>query len=148
MKKSISELTQEEAKSILEFVYPNSDYVFLKLEFTPEKNKDGSIALTFNLEPVVGILYYNGQDRCVLHFYNSKVVLWLYQNNYDIEEYLTRNKYFSEMEQNFENFGFGVSMLSKGEEPFKKNDAHYFTLDYVKTRCKELLEKYLYCDYD
>lgn len=146
--KQINQLTEAEAKEILKFVYPNKDYDYMGLQFTPVIDKNGSMQVTFNIEPIVGILYHNGQDRCVLHFYNSKVVLWLYRNQYDIEKLLIHNQYFSQMEQNFDNMAFVISMLSKGDNPYESGDKEHFTIDYVKSRCKEIIEKYWYSDYD
>jgi hypothetical protein len=52
------------------------------------------------------------------------------------------------MERDFENFAFGIEWMSKGEEGFKDGFKQNWTLDYVKKRCRELLEKYYYKDYE
>ena len=149
MTKNIKELTEDEAKQILEFTYPkNKDNLFRKLSFEPKITDDGKQQVTFDMRSIIGIEYYNGQDYCVLHFDNTKVVLWLYKNGYDITELLESNSYLSEMERNFENFSFEVIWLAKGEEGFREDVKHNWTLDYVKQKCKELVEKYYYKDYE
>lgn len=149
MKKNIKELTEEEGREILEFVFPKEkDFHFMDLSFEPEINEDGTQNVTFGMRSIIGIKFHNGQDNCILHFDNSKVVLWLYKNDYDILEFLEANSHLSQMELDFENFAFGVEWLSKGEEGFREHVKHNWTLDYVKKRCKELLEKYYYKNYE
>ena len=148
MAKNITELTEAEAKQILEFVYPNrKDNWFKKLSFEPKITEDGKQQITFGMRSIIGIEYHNGQDNCILHFDNTKVVLWLYRNGYDISELLEANSHFSEMENDFEWFAFGITLISKGEESFEKGMKHNWTLDYVKKKSKELLGEYYYKDY-
>jgi hypothetical protein len=145
--KDIKELTEEEAKQILDFVYPEDNYWFQKVSFEPKILENGSQQVTFDMRPIIGIEFHNGQDNCILYFDNSKVVLWLYKNGYDITNLLENNSYFSEMERDFENFAFSIEWMSKGEEGFREGHEHKWTLDYVKKKCKELVEKYYYKDY-
>jgi hypothetical protein len=144
-KKNINELTLNEAKQILNFVYPNNKHYNIKLCFNSEDNR-----LTMGLRPVIGITYNNGvtNDGMVLHFDNTKVLLWLYKNNYDITNMLEENAYMSEMEDDFENLAFAVHDMSKGEEAFKGEDRDMWTLEYVKNKCKELVDEYFYKDYE
>ena len=143
-----SELTEDEAKQILEFAYPkDKDNWFRKLSFEPKITEDGRQQVTFGMRPIIGIEYHNGQDNCILHFDNTKVVLWLYKNGYDITNLLEVNASFSEMEKDFENFAFEVEWMAKGDEGFRDDVKHNWTLDYVKKKCKELVEKYYYKDY-
>mgnify|MGYP003333090523 FL=1 len=148
MAKNIKELTEDEAKQILEFAYPkDKDNWFRKLSFEPKITEDGRQQVTFGMRPIIGIEYHNGQDNCILHFDNTKVVLWLYKNGYDITNLLEVNASFSEMEKDFENFAFEVEWMAKGDEGFRDDVKHNWTLDYVKKKCKELVEKYYYKDY-
>jgi hypothetical protein len=147
MAKNIKELTEDEAKQILEFVYPNKDNLFRELSFEPKITEDGRQQVTLGMRSIIGIEYHNGQDGCIIHFDNTKVVLWLYKNGYDITQLLETNSYLSEMETDFENFAYEIDWLSKGEEGFREDVKQNWTLDYVKKKCKELLENYYYKDY-
>lgn len=157
MRKNIKELTDQQAKEILEFVYPNETdlsnpknykYWFTKLSFESTMDKNGREQLTFDFLPIIGIQYHNGQDNCILYFNNSKVVLWLYNNGFEIEEFLIANQHYSEMEKDFNNFAFGIEYIAKGEDGFKDGYKHNWTLDYVKKKCSELIEEYYYKDYN
>jgi hypothetical protein len=149
MAKNIKELTEDEAKQILEFAYPkDKDKWFRKLSFEPKINEDGSQQVTFGMRSIIGIEYHNGQDNCILHFDNTRVVLWLYKNGYDIIELLESNSYLSEMEKDFENFAFAIDWMSKGDDGFREGYKQNWTLEYVTKKCKELLEKYYYKDYE
>ena len=149
MAKNIKELTEDEAKQILEFAYPkDKDNWFRKLSFDPKITEDGKQQVTFGMRSIIGIEYHNGQDNCILHFDNTKVVLWLYKNEYDITELLEANSYLSEMEKDFENFAFEITWMAKGEEGFRDDVKQNWTLDYVKRKCKELVDKYYYKDYE
>lgn len=59
--------------------------------------EEGHEQLTLGMRTIIGVEYHNGQDNCILYFDNSKVILWLYNNGYDIKEFLENNKHFSEM---------------------------------------------------
>ena len=147
--KNIKELTEDEAKDILKFVYPNEKYYwFKKLSFEPVITEDGKQQVTFGMRPIIGIEFHDGQDNCILHFDNTKVVLWLYKNGYDITELLEANSYLSQMEKDFEIFAFAIEWMSKGEEGFKDGFKQNWTLEYVTKKCRELLDKYYYKDYE
>jgi hypothetical protein len=147
--KNIKELTEEEAKEILKFVYPNDEYYwFKKLSFEPVITENGKQQITFGGRSIIGIEFHDGQDNCILHFDNSKAVLWLYKNGYDITELLEANSYFSQMEIDFENFAFAIEWMSKGEEGFRDGFQQNWTLEYVTKKCRELLDKYYYKDYE
>lgn len=148
--KQINELTDLEAKQILKFVFPDKNHQFTKIEFEPRPNKDGTTNVTFGLRPIVGILYHNGQDNCILHFDHSKVVLWLYKNGFDILELLELNENLTFVEQNLENLAFRLYSLLKTPEFLKyrgKKDTEIekiFTLEYVLKEIKEAADKYYY----
>lgn len=147
--KNIKKLTEDEANDILKFVFPNEKYIyFLNIFFEPKISEDGGEEITFGARSIIGIEYHNGQDRCILHFNNSKVIFWLYKNGYDIIDLLQQNLYFSQLERDFENFSFAIEWMSKGEDGFKDNVKKNWNLEYVKNKCKELLDKYYYKDYD
>lgn len=156
MLKPISEITPSEAEEILEFVYPNQtplgspknyQYWVIDVEFSPIVDDKGLQQISFGGRPIMGIMYHNGQDRCILHWDNSKVVLWLYRNGFDIENLLEMNSYFSEMESTFDNFAFGIETMSRGADGFKEEFKHNWTLEYVQRKCREYLDKYYYRDY-
>lgn len=146
-RKKINELTEEEGKEILKFVYPNDDDYFQGLSFEPEITEEGQY-VTFGMRSIVGILFHNGQDNCILHFDNSKVVLWLYQHGYDIEDLLKENAYFSQFEKDMESLTFVMYQLAQGEESFREGSKHNWTLEYVQKRCADALSKYYYKDYE
>lgn len=147
--KKISELTEEEGKEILNYVFPDEDYIYKGLSFEPVKSERGGEYVTMDGSSIIGIRFIGGMnnDGMVLHFNHTKVVLWLYQHGYDIGELLEENAYMSEMESDFESFAFEVEWMSKGEGGFKDRVKHNWNLDYVKNKCKELVEKYYYKDY-
>lgn len=121
MSKNIKELTEQEAKEILEFVYPITETVFRSLSFEAEIDKDGFEQVSFSgFRSLIGINYYNGQDDCILYFDNTKAVLWLYKHGYDITEQLETNGDMSKDINNYDNMGFEISMLAKGPEGFKE----------------------------
>lgn len=149
-RKKIKELTEKEAEEILEFVYPEEDKWFQKLSFEPHETEDGKGEhITFNGRSIIGIEYVGGpnNDRCILHFDNTKVVLWLYNHGYEIGELLEGNKYHSEEIDDFSDMAFEVKCLSEGEDSFKDGYKQNWTLEYVKNKCKEILEKYYSKDY-
>jgi len=146
--KKIEELTEVEAEEILKFVYPDEKYnTFMKISLEPHIAEGGGQYITFGGRSIIGIEFHNGQDRCILHFDNTKVVLWLYKNGYDITDLLEMNSHYSEMETDFENFSFAIEWMSKGEDGFKEGSKKNWTLEYVTKKCKELLERYYYKDY-
>jgi len=150
-KKKISELTIGEAKEILDFVYPDGDHFNVELSFEPVKSEYGKgKRITIGGRSIIGITFRGGvnNDGMILHFDHSKVVLWLYKNHYDVESLLEENAYMSEMESDFGNFAFEVEQMSKGEDCFREGYKQNWTLDYVKKKCKELVERYCYKDYD
>jgi hypothetical protein len=151
--KKIEELTEEEAREIFSFVYPpeNEKYKyhwFKELKKEPIINEDGSQRVTFSLRPIVGILYHNGQDNCVLHFDNTKVVLWLYKYGYDIENLLETNSHFTEMESDFESFSFAIHWLAEKRKHIPEDKKELYTLDYIFAELKKYNEKYYYKDYE
>jgi hypothetical protein len=147
--KNIKELTEQEAIEILTFVYPKYDKSdFMSIKHEPTITEDGMQQITFGGRSIIGIEYHNGQDRCILHFDNTKVVLWLYKNGFDITDLLETNAYMSEMENDFSNAMFEVMWLAKGEEGFKPEVRHRWTLDYVKKKCTDIYDKYFIKDYE
>jgi len=147
--KDIKELTEDETRQILEFVYPNNKDNFLKkISFEPKITEEGYQQITLGGRDIIGIEYHNGQDNCILHFNNTRVVLWLYKNGYDITDLLESNAYMSEMENDFSDAMFEVSWLSEGEAVFSPEVIQNWTLDYVKRRCTEIYNKYFMKDYN
>ncbi len=143
MTKNIKELTENEAKEILKFVYPeNKDNYFTKLSLEPVISEDGKQRVTFDLRPLVGIEYYNGQDNCILHFDNTRAVLWLYKNGYDITEMLEANSHLSELENDFDMFSFAIYRLTDKQSKISKDQEHLFTLEYVIEELKRLVFKH------
>ena len=136
--KSINELTEKEAEEILEFVYPEGNAYFDKIDFEPVTTGDGKMQLTFGMRPIVGISYRNDNlDRCILHFDHSKVVLWLYKHGYDITEQLEYNKEFSSTERDLENLCDDIHWSLD----YSKKE---WTLESFKEYMIELTNKYYY----
>lgn len=146
--KKITELTKKEAIDILKFVYPYKNIEFEELSLEPKILENGSIQVSIDMRPLVGIIY-KGEygDRCILHFDNSKAALWLYRNGYDIEEILVSNAYFSEMEEDLDELGYQLHLLSS-----KPGEYSHFnipnTVDEFREKCNELNNKYIYKDYE
>lgn len=89
--KNINELTEKEAKEILQFVYPNDkNFCFMDIALKSKINKDGSQQVTFSLRSIIGIKYHNGVDNCILHFDNTKV---LNEDEYKVTDttYVSKN---------------------------------------------------------
>jgi hypothetical protein len=146
--KSIKELTDKEAEEMLKFVYPDRDYWFDKVHLESKIEEDGSRQVTFGMRPIIGISYMAGvnHDRCMLHFDDTRAILWLYKNGYDIEEQLTMNKDFSRIEMDLENLAYEIhwtcdhapnSMKEKGAK-------EAFTLEKTRERLLEAANKYYY----
>ena len=147
--KKITELTEKEAKEILEFVYPDrKDIHFTKLSFEPHKSEDGKGQyVTMGGRSIIGIGFHNGQDNCILHFDNSKAVLWLYKNGYDITEQLEINKHFSEMESDIDDLCFEIYVIYQNYEDRIKNGSTFYTVENILKKLKEVNDKYYYKDY-
>lgn len=140
--KKIEELTDAEGREILKFVYPSEDNYYQKLSFEPHIEEDGSQQITMGGRSLVGIFYHNGQDNCILHFDNTKVVQWLYEHGYDIGKQLKMNAYMSEMESDWEEFGYLIwSYIVKCE-------SEHLTVDDIKQKCDKWLKTYYYKDYE
>lgn len=142
--KKINELTEKEANDILKFVYPNQDNHFMELSFEPIIDEEtGAERITFEGNSAVGIIYLSEMnDRCILAFENTKSVLWLYRNGYDIEKFLEENSYMTQMERDYSDMAYHVSELSRGQKAIRKNSKKKFTTKYVKDICKHLIEMY------
>ena len=85
--KNIEELTTEEAIHNLSIVYPKYKNNFISI-IHDVVVENGKQQITFGGDPIIGIKYINEfDDRCILPFTNTKVVLWLYKNNFDISEH-------------------------------------------------------------
>ncbi len=84
--KNIRELTNDDAVAILTEL--EKDWVFDKLSFDPIINEKGEQQLTFSGSSIIGICYRSGPnlDGYIKHFSDLKVMKWLYQHNFDIEE--------------------------------------------------------------
>lgn len=137
--RNIETLTLDEAQEILNFCFPNKNFSPVDLFFEPKFAKDRGFQLTLDGELVVGIMYHNNQDYCILHFFNSKVVLWLYQHGFNIEQFLIRNSDFSEKLKDFDLFAFAVSRIYTYDN---------LTVESINEHCKELLQRYYYKDYE
>jgi len=138
--KSIKELTEEEAKEIFDFVFADEDEYrgYSGLAKVPIIEEDGSMRVTMGLRPIVGIKYRNDSgDGCLLPFDNTKVMLWLYKNGYDIEEQLEYNKDLTKVEHDIENLAYAVSWHCEQQKDH--------TMDTLK---KVLIERIDYFYYD
>lgn len=155
--KDLKTLTLDEAKEILEYYYPNKtdlsnsknyEYWVTGLSFESVKNEDGNTPITFGGRLIVGILYHDSRDNCILHFNDTKVVAWLYSHGYDIGELLEQNKYLSAMESDFDSVVYWLSSFSKWPNHWSEDFNANFTLEWVAKKSQELLEKYYYKDYE
>ena len=128
---SIKELTEQQSKEILQYVFPKEDYTYLSTPQEIKPNEDGSITVTMDLRPIVGIQYHNGQDRCLLSFDNTKVISWLYKNGFEIGPLLEVNEYLSDIEYDLEELCFRL----------------YYTINHSELKKEEVTEwinKYFY----
>lgn len=155
-RKDIKLLSTEEAKTIFEYVFPPNIekykyYSFSNISFEPIMTENGQ-QVSMGLRPLVGINYHNGQDRCILHFDNTKVVRWLYENDYEIKELLENNQHLSEMENDFENFSFAIHWLAqcleKRDPIIEERTKFEYTFEYIIKTLREHNEKYYYKDYN
>ncbi|HMT01694.1 MAG TPA: hypothetical protein PKD00_00050 [Burkholderiales bacterium] len=145
--KNIKELSEQEAKEILNFVFPENKLIYFKnISFEPDIIDENTEHVSLGFESIIGIIYNNGQDNCLLNFTNTKVVLWLYKHDYNITKFLELNSYFTEMESNFDEMAHEINILSRGHAG-NRNNKEEFTLGYVKDKCKEILNKYYYKNY-
>lgn len=155
-RKDIRQLSTEDAKKIFEYVFPPGNEKYKYHSFTDVSfdavMTDNGQQVSFGLRPLIGINYHNGQDRCILHFDNTKVVSWLYENGYDIKDLLDGNEHLSEMEGDFENFSFAVHWLAecleKRDDPGFNKTKYLYTFEHVVKQLRNFNEKYYYKDYE
>ena len=141
--KKIEDLTNEQGKEILKFVFPTKDYYFKNISFNLKFNDDKTGQfVTFNGRSIIGIEYHDGQDNCILHFDDTRVVLWLYKNNFDITEQLETNKNMSQIEIDFDNMAFAIHWLSKVNEIVKEDLQKNLTTEYYIKECKRIYNDY------
>lgn len=155
-RKDIKRLSNDDAKQIFEYVFPPSNdryrhYTFTDVSLEAVLTENGQ-QVSLGLRPLVGINYHNGQDRCILHFDNTKVVSWLYENGYDIKDLLDGNEHLSEMEGDFENFSFAIHWLAecleKRDPVIEERTKFQYTFEYVIKQLRKFNEKYYYKDYE
>lgn len=144
--KDINELTEAEAKELLAFVYPDDADNFQELRISEKINEDGTRNVTMGLRPITGVLFRTGinWDGAVLHFDNTKAVLWLYRHGYDIEKYLEMNSHYSEMENDFSHFAYEVESLSKPIEEYREGYKHNYNIDSIRDRAKKAVDEYYF----
>jgi len=148
MRKNIKELTEDEARELLKFVYRDDDHWFESISHEPTINDNGEQQISFDGRSIIGVKFRNDHgDGCILHFDNTKALLWLYKEGYEILDLLESSSYLSEMENDFDNFSFAISWMAKGEDGFREGFKQNWTLEYVTKKCEKLLEKYYYKDY-
>ncbi len=151
--KNIKDLTETEAKEILKYVYKDKDkydyeHYFTEIHQEPIIDENGNEQITFGGRSIIGIGFHNGQDNCILHFTNTKVLSWLYQHGYDIEDLLKYNEYLSDLEKDNEHMGWCLLQFARGEIIFKEGYKQNYTLDWVVKEAKECLQKYYFKDID
>lgn len=147
MKKSIKELTEEEAREILKFVHPDKDYWFDKLHHESKVEEDGTRQVTFGLRPIIGISYRNDMgDRCMIHFDNTRAMLWLYRNGYDIEEQLEINKDMTQMEYDLEELAFAITWHCESRPKHLKEEGKEdnYTLEKTRKVLLKAADRYFY----
>ncbi len=142
--KNINELTELEAREILNLVV--KDVSFDKVQFESIIEPDGKVQITFSGGPLIGIHYRNDHnDGCILPFNDTKVVLWLYKNGYDITEFLEMNSHYSELENDYDNMAFALYYITKvPPRPGYKD----FTLEQIKNKLSKLHDEYLNKEYE
>jgi len=148
-RKDIKELTEEEAKEILETVYPDEDVAFDKIHFEePERDEDGMRQVTFGLRSIIGIAFRAGLnwDGCMLHFDDTRVVNWLYKNGYEIGPLLESNKDMSKIEMDLENLAYDIHWHCEvNPKSLKEKDKEgYYTLEKTRELLLESANKYYY----
>lgn len=149
MRKNLRELTENEAKEILEFVYPKKDYWFTGLSFEPIVDEQGRQQMTFGFRSIIGIKFHDGQDNCILHFDNTKAVLWLYKNGYEIEELLEENKHLTQMETQFDNFAFEIHFpLYKTEKDLSEGKPDTYNYEKIIKNIDYCYKRYYLKDYE
>lgn len=135
--KPIDHLTESEAIEILKFVFPNEEgIIFDFLSFEIKKGKASRVNL---INSNTGINFHIDKDEFTLKFSHMKVVLWLYQNGYDISHLLEANTHLTDTEYAFQHFSTEIFLISNGID---KNGNKIHSLSSVIKRCKELLKEY------
>lgn len=144
--KNIKDLTDNEAIEILKDVFSNEKHPHKFIKISKEKiiSSEDKEQIILGGNSIIHILYDNGDDECILHFTDTKVVLWLYKNNYNITDLLEYNKYLTDMENNFEKFAISILIISKGKKGYAKGYEQNYTLENIENRCKVLLDRYYY----
>lgn len=162
--KKLNELTEKEGEEILKFIFPEEykkkEIYFNKFSFEPIIDKEGRREITFGGMYVVGILYYSGinMDRCLLRFEDTRVILWLYSNNYDITELLEKNQYLSDVLEDYIDVQNKLRLLTGRPLMISYDDrevdfiaetyGHPKTKEEIQDKLKELVKKYYFKEYE
>lgn len=150
MRKDVKELTEDEAKEILELVYPDDETVWFDKIYIeePKPDKDGRRQVTFGFRPIIGIAFKCGinHDGAILHFDDTRVVNWLYKNGYEVGELLEMNKNLSKLEIDIENLAYAISWHCKANPKFlkEKGKEDYYTLEKTRELLIEAANRYYY----
>ena len=144
--KTIRELTFQDAEHILEYVFPNQtplsnpksyEKCVLGIDFEPVKLEDG-YQVGWDGRFITGITYHNGQDKCILHFDDIKVISWLYKNGYDISSLLPDLQTYVEILEDcyskFDQLYFEIFRMTK----FETDDITIY-----KNGIKQIYEKFI-----
>lgn len=131
MKKSLKDITENECKQILKDVLSNEETHFNQLYFY----KDGTTRWL--------IIYTNiDQDICEIGYDDTRVILWLYNHEYDITICLQSIENLSLYGILIDNLMTDLGLLSQGVKIIKKEYHKNFTMEYVLNKCSEIYEKY------
>jgi len=155
MNKPLTELTHKDGERIFEFYFPGKtplfdpksyDYWFTEIRHESIVDEYGMRQISLSSgRPIIGIMGKGGLncDNILLHFDDPKVMLWLYQNGFDIEEQLKENVGMFEDREALEHLVQGILQFSKGEDAFADTHKHNCTREFYINESKKLIEQYL-----
>lgn len=103
IRKKITELTIKEAEEIVKSTGVK-DFIIDELSFEPKIDEEGHQQITFSGESIIGICYRAGSnyDGYLLPFNELKVIKWLFNNGYDINDLLDEaNERYQSLNEEF-----------------------------------------------
>lgn len=145
MRKDIKELTNKEGEEIFNIVYPkdkNPHHSYTCVGHERIYREDGHEKITFGFRSCIGIFGHNGQDNIIIPFNDTKVVLWLYNNGYEIGELLEENKFNTEVLDNACKMHSSIHRLHWLKDVIKPEYKDKFTLEYVLDELKRIDQKW------
>ena len=127
--KEIKEITEQDCREILKYVFKDCNYSYHGFKDIDD-------------EYFKYILYNNGQDMCLLYDDDTRVINWLYENDFDITYQLKSIKDLSAIQMEVDDLIGDLLTLSLGTKNMKSEYHKNFTMEYILNKCYDIFDKY------